>query len=177
MDAVLVKNADRMMTLARQLEDGIEVQFADGRSGLIPFVDVPEIRERAVLSCVELPNPYEIILETVSGEQVEVPWDFARHYCDESYRPAVQAIAMYGRQTLGQRVRWFRVSAGLTQEDLARASHIGRVTLIRIERGVQTPRYTTLTAIARALGKTVTELLLDPESTELDVELISPPTG
>ena len=176
MDAVLVKNADRMMTLARQLGDGIEVQFADGRSGLMPFVDIPEIRERAVLSRVELPNPYEIILETVSGEQVEIPWDFARHYCDESYRPAVQAIAMHGRQTLGRRVRWFRVSAGLTQEDLARTSHIGRVTLIRIERGAQSPRYATLTAIARALGKTVTELLLDPESTELDVELISPPT-
>ena len=175
MDAAPLKNADRMMTFANLREGGIELGFADGCKGLIPFVDIPEVKEHESLSGLELPNPYEMILETVSGEQVEVPWDFDRHYCDESYRPAVQAIAMHGRQTLGQRVRWFRVSAGLTQEDLARASHIGRVTLIRIERGVQTPRYTTLTAIARALGKTVTELLLAPESTEPDVELISHP--
>ena len=73
MDAVLVKNADRMMTAASLLGDGIELSFADGRKGLIPFADIPEIGERAALSGLELPNPYEMVLETVGGEQVEVP--------------------------------------------------------------------------------------------------------
>ena len=100
-----------MMTFANLREGGIELGFADGCKGLIPFADIAEVKERESLSGLELPNPYEMILETVSGERVEVPWDFARHYCDESYRPAVQAIAMHGRQTLGQRVRRFRVSA------------------------------------------------------------------
>ncbi len=163
MNAVLVKNADRMMTLASPLDDGIELHFADGRKGLIPFTDVPELGEHTALSQVELPNPYEMILQTVNGERIEIPWDFARHYCDESYRPTVEAIAMRGRQTLGERVRRFRASAGLTQEELATAANVGRVTLVRIEHGEQSPRYKTLTALAQALGRGTSELLVDPE--------------
>ena len=99
----------------------------------------------------------------VNGERVEIPWDFARHYCDASYRSTVEAIAMRGRQTLGARVRRFRESAGLTQEALARTANMGRVTLVRIEQGEQSPRYKTLTAIAHALGRSVSELLVEPE--------------
>ena len=164
MEAVLVKNANRMMTLASLLEDGIELSFADGSKGLIPYADVPEIKERAAVSTLELPNPYEMVLETVHGEQVELPWDFARHYCDASYRPAVEAIAMQGRQTLGQRIRGFRESAGMTQEALARGANIGRVTLVRLEKGEQSPRFKTLNAIAKALGRRVPDLLVEPEA-------------
>ena len=164
METVLVKNANRMMTVASLLENGIELSFADGSKGLIPYAEVPEIKERAAVSSLELPNPYEMVLETVQGEQVELPWDFARHYCDASYRPAVEAIAMQGRQTLGQRIRGFRESAGLTQEALARAANIGRVTLVRLEKGEQSPRFKTLDAIAKALGIRVPELLVEPSS-------------
>ena len=100
-DAVLVKNANRMITVASLLEDGIELGFADGASGLIPYSDLPEIGERAALSTLELPNPYEMVLKTAQGGTIEIPWDFARHYCDASYRPAVEAIAMRGRHSLG----------------------------------------------------------------------------
>ena len=151
-----------MMTVASLLEDDIELSFADGSQGLIPYVDIPEIRERSAIAGLELPNPYEMVLETGRGERVGIPWDFARHYCDASYRPAVEAIAMRGRQTLGERVRRFRESAGLTQGALAGAASIGRVTLVRIERGEQSPRYKTLAALAQALGKGVSELLVDP---------------
>ena len=163
MEAVLVKNANRMMTAASLLEDGIELSFADGSKGLIPYADVPEIKERAAVSSLELPNPYEMVLETAHGEQVEIPWDFARHYCDASYRPTIEAIAMRGRQTIGERIRHFRESAGLTQEALARTADIGRVTLVRLEKGEQTPRFKTLDAIAKALGVRVPELLVEPE--------------
>ena len=162
-DAVLVKNANRMMTVASLLEDGIELGFADGAKGLIPYSDLPEIGERAALSTLELPNPYEMILKTAQGATVEIPWDFARHYCDASYRPAVEAIAMRGRLTLGQRVRRLRNFAGLSQDALARAAGIGRVTLVRLEKGEQTPRYKTLSAVARVLGVDVSELLVDLE--------------
>ena len=63
---------------------------------------------------MELPNPYEMVLRTAGGESVEIPWDFARHYCDATYRPTVEAIAALGRQTVGERVRRFRESARLT---------------------------------------------------------------
>ena len=163
-DAVLVRNAYRMMTVASLVEDGIELSFADGLKGLIPYADIPEIKERAVVASLELPNPYEMVLQTGRGERIEIPWDFARHYCDASYRPAVEAIAMRGRQTLGQRIRRQRESAGLTQEALARTADIGRVTLVRLEKGEQSPRFKTLDALAGALGVRVSELLVDAEA-------------
>ena len=143
------KNANRMMTVASLLEHGIELSFADGAKGLIPYADLPEIGKRAALSTLELPNPYEMVLKTAQGTQVEIPWDFARHYCDTSYRPAVEAIAMRGRHTLGQRIRRFRNAAGLTQDALARAADIGRVTLVRLERVNRRPDSRPLTQLPR----------------------------
>lgn len=163
-DAVIVANADRMMTAASLLEDGIALNFADGSKGLIPYADVPEIEARAAVSGLALPNPYEMVVDTNEGERVEIPWDFARHYCDESYRPTIEAIAMQGRRTLGGRIRYHRESAGLTQVSLARAADIGRVTLVRLEKGEQIPRFKTLEAIAQALGIRVPELLIEPDS-------------
>ncbi len=161
MEAVLVRNADRMMTVANLLEEGIELSFADGSRGLIPYADVPEIRQRASVSSLELPNPYELVLSTAQGERVEIPWDFARHYCDVSYRPTIEAIAARGRRTVGERIRHIRQNAGFTQEALARRAGIGRVTLVRLENGEQTPRFRTLDAIAKALGIPVRELLIE----------------
>ena len=155
--------ARRMMTVARLLEDGIELSFADGASGLIPYSDLPEIRERTALSTLNLPNPYEMVLETTQGATLEIPWDFARNYCDPSYRTTVEAMAMRGRHTLGQRIRRLRNAAGLSQDTLARAADIGQVTLVRLEKGEQKLRYKTLGAIAKALEVDVSKLLVEPE--------------
>ena len=153
-----------MMTVASLLEDGIALGFADGSKGLIPYAHLPEIKKRGVVASLELPNPYEMVLHTGEGERVEIPWDYARHYCDASYRPIVEAIAMRGRQTLGERVRRHRQVAGWSQEGLARRADIGRVTLVRLEKGEQSPRYRTLDALAGALGVRVSDLLVDPET-------------
>ena len=163
MDVVLVKHANRMMTAASLLGDGIELSFADGLKGLIPYGEVPEVRNREGISGLELPNPYEMVLRTAGGESVEIPWDFARHYCDATYRPTVEAIAALGRQKIGERIRQYRESAGLTQEALARAAEIGRVTLVRLENGEQSPRFKTLKAVADALGVDAPDLLVQPE--------------
>ena len=163
MDVVLVRNANRMMTTASLLDDGIELSFADGHKGLIPYGEVPEVGNREGISGLELPNPYEMVLQTAGGESVEIPWDFARHYCDATYRPTVEAIAALGRQTIGDRVRRYRKSAGLSQKALARAADIGRVTLVRLEHGEQSPRFKTLKAVADALGIDAPDLLVEPE--------------
>lgn len=163
MDVVLVKNADRMMTTAVLSDDGIELSFADGLKGLIPYGEVPEVKTREGVYGLELPNPYEMVLQTSRGEHVEIPWDFARHYCDATYRPTVEAIAALGRQTVGERIRRHRESAGFTQEALARAADIGRVTLVRLENGEQSPRFKTLKAVADALGMEAAHLLVEPE--------------
>ena len=38
------------------------------------------------------------------------------------------------------------------------------MTLVRLEKGEQSPRFNTLDAIAKALGRRVPELLVEPES-------------
>ena len=160
MAMTLVKNADRMMSSASTLDEGIELTFVDGCSGLIPFSDLPEISEGGGLKELELPTPYEMILITVNGGQSEIPWDFARHYCDPTYRPRIEAQARQSRESLGGRIRERREAAGLTQAELSSRAGVGRVTLTRIEKGEHSPRTETLTAITRALGVEVEDLIL-----------------
>lgn len=156
---LLAKNAYRMMTSADARQEGIEITFADGQLGLVPFAEIPEVNDFKNLRSVELPNPYEVVLHTGAGEAAELPWDFVRHYCDDSYRPRVEAVALAGKQSIGVRIRQFRESARLTQEALAQAAGIGRVTLVRIESGDQSPRYETLVSLAQALGRPMGELV------------------
>ena len=161
MGAVLVRNADRMMTSANPTKDGIHLTFADGRRGMIPFADLPEIEDLSNFESMELPDPYTIVLRSRKGDTAEIPWDFARHYCDPSYRPRLQTVAAAGRQSIGSRIRRLRETAGITQAELSSRSGIGRVTLVRIENGEQSPRYETLVALSRALGRPLAELLVD----------------
>ncbi len=166
MTTVKVVNAERMIIAVTPGEQGIDASFADGYSGVIPFTDIPEVGDLSKLNAVELPNPYEIILTTEQDERVELPWDFVRHYCDRTYRPRMELVAAKGRQVLGLRVRRLRETAALTQEALAQAAGIGRITLVRLENGKHVPKLTTLKAIAHALDKPVEDLLTDPDDSQ-----------
>lgn len=163
MSAELVKNADRMMTSAELQVDGIEVIFADGRRGLVPFAEIPGVDVSERLAKIELPNPYEVVLHTKSGATVDLSWDFVRHYCNSSYQPRIEAAAPVGRKVVGARIRRLRESIGLTQQALAQAAGVGRVTLVRIENGEQSPRYDTLVSLAQGLGRPVQLLLVSEQ--------------
>ena len=154
-----VKNADQLINSARVLAHGIEVTFADGRSGVIPFEDIRGI-DRERLAGVELPSQHVLILRDANGESVDIPWDFARHYCDPAYQERSEAAASRGRSRMGNRVRDLRRQASMTQQQLADAA-VGRVTLVRIENGSYSPRFRTLDALAHALNRLVSHLLLD----------------
>jgi DNA-binding XRE family transcriptional regulator len=156
-----VKNAERMMTHAQVTGGGIKLTFADGCKGVIPFSDIPEVGNPADLANLDLPNPYQIIIHGSKGEMVELPWDFVRHYCDASYQPRVEGLAISGMKSLGKRIRTIRETEGMTQTELAAAEGIGRITEVRIEKGTQSPRYETLAAIAQALRHPVTDLMVD----------------
>ncbi len=156
----MVKNADQLLNSARVLSSGIEVAFADGRSGVIPFNDIRGI-DRERLAGVELPSQYVLILHDADGASVDIPWDFARHYCDPAYRERSEAAASRGRTRMGRRVRDLRKHANMTQQHLADAAGIARVTLVRIENGTFSPRFHTLDALAHALNLPVSHLLLD----------------
>ncbi len=173
MSAVLVKNAERMMTSAEILEEGIKIAFADGQTGVVPFAEISEGDVRENIVSVELPNLYEVVLNTNSGGIIELPWDFVRHYCDSSYRPRVEAVALAGRQVIGNRIRQLRKSTGLTQQALSRLANIGRVTLVRIETGEQSPRYETMVSLAQALGRPLEELVVGAQIAQEDTVAVS----
>ena len=164
MTTAQLADADRMMVFAAESKDGIGLRFADGAVGVIPFSVLPEVERGGGIKELELTDPYEVVLTTNGGEQTEIPWDFARHYCDRTYRPRVEAIARQGRRTMGRRIRELRDQAGLSQANLASRASLTRVTLTRIEGGEQSPRFSTLSAIARALGVPVEKLLVSPEN-------------
>ena len=155
---------NRMMLTAAPLEEGIELAFADGCAGLIPFSALPEVGAGGGVAGLELPNPYEIVVTTGEGESIELPWDFARHYCDPLYRPRIEAVARHGRQVLGWRISGLRKAAGLTLEELADRATIRRGTLADIEKGEHSPEFDTLSSIASALNKAVPDLLVSPEA-------------
>lgn len=159
LQTVHVKYAERMMTRASATDKGIEITFADGCKGVIPFIDIPEVGSPPDITGIEIPDPYRVNIHGAKGEIVELPWDFVRHYCDSSYRARVESVASRGLQSLGKRIRAIRESTGMTQSELAKAAGVGRVTEVRIENGEQSPRYETLLAIARALRRPVADLI------------------
>ncbi len=59
-------------------------------------------------------------------------------------------------KTIGQRLRWARKRAGMTQEQLARAVGMPQPSIARIERGTVQPRIATLTELLAATGHRLT---------------------
>lgn len=163
------EHVERMMIRANVTSEGIEVTFADGCNGLIPFAVLPEVGNSSNVINIELPNLYQVNIHALNGELIELPWDFVRHYCDVAYRPKIEAIAFQGRRTLGKLIRTMRENAKITQAELARIAGIGRITEVRIEKGEQSPRYKTLVAIAQALKHPIAELVsgVSPAKQEL----------
>lgn len=157
--AAQLKNADRMITAVKGDASGIQVAFADGRSGLMPYSELPEVGSVENLKTIELPNAYEVVLRTRTGETIEIPWDFARSFCDASYRERIEGKAALGRSVIGERIRELRRASHLTQEELASLAGVGRVTLVRIEKGEQSPRHETLLALAKAMRRDAGDLL------------------
>lgn len=62
---------------------------------------------------------------------------------------------------LGERVREQRRNRGLTQEALAEALDLSVAYVSLIERGGRNPPYTTVVAIARALGVQMSRIVAD----------------
>ncbi len=143
-------------------ENGLAVAFADGCHGIIPFADIPEVGTLENLKSLDMPNAYELVLEARNGDVIELPWDFARSYCEAAYPDRVRQVAQRGRQAIGERIRRQRLTARLTQQDAADAAGLNRVTLVRIENGDESPRYDTLIRLAQAL-RVEPAALLAPE--------------
>lgn len=80
------------------------------------------------------------------------------------HRDEDSLIDFYG--DLGQRIVRARKAAGLTQDDLGRASGLSRSSIANIERGYQQTTLHTLLAICEATGTTLPAMLDGPAAGE-----------
>ncbi len=163
--------ATRMMTRVQvdKVHRQLRVRFADGRVAVVPVEEIEKAGRpvRLDLDRVELPDPYVILVANTKGGIEEIPWDFVRHYCDHEFTQAAREKDELSRRVLGKRLRRLREQAGLTQAELARRAGVGRVTVVRIEKGRIYARTETLRRLARALGTSLADLLA-PDSDEAE---------
>ena len=68
--------------------------------------------------------------------------------------------------TTGEKIREFRLKAGLTQTELAKKLGIPYQSIGQWERGLRSPKYETLVTIADALGVSVMEFLPKPSKSK-----------
>jgi transcriptional regulator with XRE-family HTH domain len=71
---------------------------------------------------------------------------------------------MNARQILGKNMREYRVSAGLSQGDIAKRMDVEQTYVSGLERGVRNPTLTTIERAAAALNVSIIELLRPPAS-------------
>lgn len=64
-------------------------------------------------------------------------------------------------KTVGERIRYFRMHQGMSQEKLALAAGINTAFLGHLERGLKSPTMTTLDKIVKALGISYCEFFDD----------------
>ena len=150
-----------MMTAATLTESGLEVTFADGRHGIVPTDAVFGSEQIPDVEDLRIPNPFVVQIVLRGQETVEIPWDFARHYCDPTYATRVEQKRGTGQTLFGKRLQKLREAVGLSQEGLARRAGVSRLMLARLERGEMSPRHETLVVLSKTLGVGLTEFLLD----------------
>lgn len=77
---------------------------------------------------------------------------------------------------IGEKVRYWRKKKGLTQDQLAKILGVHGPNISQIENGARSPSMNTIEMIAEALGIEVGELVRDPNSAQLAVDIKKQPT-
>src|SRR5947208_6684715 len=86
------------------------------------------------------------VLELPGKDSItEIPWDRVRCVADPEFRSHLADQAAQSARRIGRRLRELRQESGLTQEAIARAAGVSRVTISRLEKGHLQPTYETLT--------------------------------
>ena len=150
-----------MMIGAEASRDGLSVSFADGLVSFAPWESVEGVEGLSDVASVEMDTPYEAVIRTRSGDKVEIPWDFARHFGDEKYRARMAEETLRGQRKFAERLRRLKREANLSQQSLADLSGVGRVTIARLESAAQSPKLDTIQKLASGMGYPVQALLLD----------------
>lgn len=97
----------------------------------------------------------------VEGNFTEIPWDRVRCVADAAFRRHMANQAAKSARRVAQRLAELRRESGLTQEAVATAAGLARVTVSRLENGALQPTYETLTRVLAAMGRRVEDLATD----------------
>lgn len=149
-----------------QLTDNqLEVEFQDDCAGtiLVEELGLPFSPRTIDEDHFAQKDGLEVKLINDDDEEV-LPWDYLRAKIDSEYRNRQKQQQNKELKALGQRLKNFRKAEGLNQEDLAKRAGIGRVTLSRLERGKQEPRFQTLMDLASAMDISFQKLITEEES-------------
>ncbi len=159
--AAMVRGAERMMIGVEASYDGLRVSFADGFVSVAPWDRVVGIGGQAEVESIQMDTPYEAVIRTRAGDEVEIPWDFARYSGDAEYRERMAEEGLRGRRRFAERLRRLRREADMSQQRLADLSGVGRVTIARLEGAGQSPKLDTIQKLAVGMGYPVQALLMD----------------
>ena len=101
-------------------------------------------------------EPRALVRVHPAGTSFRVPLGFAEPGCTRHGEELGDVL-----RELGHRLHELRRARGLTQEALAEALDLSVAYVSLIERGGRNPPYTTVVAIARALGASITQVCGD----------------
>ena len=167
--------------LARRCDQGREGRFeylsvsprgtellailGDGQSALLPR-PVSEEDDGSEIAAIRLAEDARAAeVELASGARFTVTAaELAQHKSSNGNGASASIPATLGDVhgvRLGQRLRALRLSAGLTQAELARRTGIHRPNIARVEAGRHTPSLETLARLAAAIGVPTTRVLSD----------------
>ena len=103
----------------------------------------------------------DVLEVPVGGRITEIPWDRVRCSADADFRRYLANQAAKSARRVAGRLVDLRRESGLTQEAVARAAGLARVTVSRLENGALQPTYETLTRVLAAMGRRVEDLASD----------------
>lgn len=143
-------------------DQSLWIEFADGlRHGLpwslLRLQDVEPALRPETVRVGEHPDTIEIT--KTDGEVFELDSAAVRSILDQKHRRVTYAIAEAATWTLGERLKAYRESKGVSQTDLAARSGLTQEMISNLERGKHQPRFDTLEKYAKGLRVPIAVLL------------------
>jgi DNA-binding XRE family transcriptional regulator len=140
--------ADNATTAIITLDNGYQTKIR---------ADVPKEAPRRLLS--SRPSPVAVREKPsvrVGASRTEV---IRRSYPTKSVARTTDPISSSSPSNVGERFKKLRISAGVTQDDIAKKAGIARPNVSRLESGKHTPSLSTLQKLADALGVPLAQVI------------------
>jgi DNA-binding XRE family transcriptional regulator len=99
-----------------------------------------------------------LLVPTQQGTVEEIPGDVIRMIGDADYRAYIVDLASMWAARIGRHLAAVRKNRGLTQEAVAKAAGLGRVSLAKVETGRVEPSFSTVVKLLAAMGARVQDL-------------------